>query len=248
MVLLTVAGAPAAHASSTICVALVVDDADLGGGVHTTCAKVPQGATGYDVLRAGGHTFTICSNGVLGAIDGKPADGCRVKDDSHYWAYWHRAPHSTTWTYSDEGGGTYQPANASTEGWVWQNGSTRRPANVPYDDICKPAPRPTPTHTLAAAPASSAAPAAVAHPKATVRSTATARPTAPARRTTARSRATIAAGPTSSTPTALAGTPTPHATSAAHPGSGSSAAAALGGGAAIAAVGIAAAVRQRRGR
>jgi hypothetical protein len=155
LVLVTVAGAPAAHASSTICVALVVDDGDLGGGVHSTCASVPKGATGYDVLHAGGHSFTICSNGVLGTIDGKPADGCHALDSSHYWSYWHRAPGSSTWTYSDEGAGTYQPRNASTEGWVWQNGRSQQPTAVPYSRICTATSAPRPTQQ-ASTPASTA--------------------------------------------------------------------------------------------
>src|SRR3954453_6714685 len=121
-----VGAGPAALSSTSsgakICVALVVDAADLGGGVRSTCATIRQGQTGYDVLTAAGHTFTICSNGVLGEIDGRPANGCQVKDDTHYWTYWHRPPDSHSWTYSDEGGGTYQPRNASTEGWRWRNG------------------------------------------------------------------------------------------------------------------------------
>src|SRR5690348_13352714 len=87
-----VGGTPAHASTGTICVALVVDFGDLGGGVHTSCATVKRGATGYDVLSAGGHRFTICSNGVLGSIDGKPSDGCVEKNDSkHFWSYWHRA-------------------------------------------------------------------------------------------------------------------------------------------------------------
>jgi hypothetical protein len=144
--------APAAQANAggTICVALVVDFGDLGGGVDSTCATVHKGATGYDVLHAGGHTFTICPNGVLGSIDGKPADGCsEMKDNKHYWSYWHRAPGGSQWTYSDEGGGSYRPANASTDGWHWMDSP---PANVAYDRICKPQPSATPTRAPAPRP------------------------------------------------------------------------------------------------
>ncbi|MBV9292913.1 MAG: hypothetical protein JO222_10735 [Frankiales bacterium] len=172
-VTLPVTVAPAtvgAAAPTRICVALVVDFGDLGGGVHSTCAKVHKGATGYDVLSSGGHTFAICSNGVLGSIDGKPADGCSAKDDSvHFWSYWHRAPRSTRWTYSSEGGGTYQPANASTEGWHWMKSP---PTDVSYTTICPPA---SPSPSASAAPRPSpvrhqghASPAApTAHPTST---------------------------------------------------------------------------------
>jgi hypothetical protein len=84
---------------------------------------------------------------VLGTIDGQPTEGCGAKDSSHYWSYWHRAPGSRTWTYSNEGGGSYRPANTATEGWVWQNGASRRPTNVPYSQICRPSPTPTPHRT-----------------------------------------------------------------------------------------------------
>ena len=189
-----------ATAAGTKCVALVVDDADLGGGVHSSCVQVAQNATGYDVLRAGGHSFTICSNGVLGTIDGKPADGCRVKDGSHYWGYWHRAPGSASWTYSDEGGGTYNPRNASTEGWVWQNGATRQPANVPYSSICKTSPTRTPTPTPSPTRSAAATTSAVAP----VTSSPSARRSASPRPLAATSSAP--AGATASSPSS---TPTP---------------------------------------
>src|SRR3954464_289180 len=145
-----VGAAPATTASTstgaTICGALGVDFADLGRGVQSTCATVRQGQTGYDVLTAAGHRFTICSNGVLGEIDGQPANGCQIKDDTHYWTYWHRAPGSPSWTYSDEGAGTYEPRNASTEGWRWRAGRPLTPAaNVPFSDICKSKASPSPS-------------------------------------------------------------------------------------------------------
>ncbi|HEU5033814.1 MAG TPA: hypothetical protein VFT62_03545 [Mycobacteriales bacterium] len=147
-----VVGTTPARADSRICVALVVDFADLGGGVHSTCAQVAQGSTGVDVLQAAGHRLTVCSDGIIGEIDGKPANGCQTKDSTHYWSYWHRAPGSTRWTYSTEGPATYEPANRSTEGWVWQSGSAKnqQPTDVPYADICgsTPTPRPATTTTM----------------------------------------------------------------------------------------------------
>lgn len=156
------AGATAAQASSgTICVALVVDGTPLGSNVSTSCATVRKGATGVDVLEAAGHTLGYrSSDGLICTIDGLPKAGCSAVDDSHFWAYFHRAPGATSWTYSTEGAGTYRPANAATEGWVYRDGTKATPANVPYRQICKtvptksPSPTPTrqPTHHPTAAP------------------------------------------------------------------------------------------------
>ena len=120
----------------TICVALVVDGRSLGSNVTTACATVPRGATGIDVLEAAGHRVGFRSDGLLCTIDGLPKTGCADIDDSHYWAYFHRAPGRTKWVYSSEGPSTYQPVNASTDGWVFDDGSTRTPENVPYATIC----------------------------------------------------------------------------------------------------------------
>ncbi|HEX3825150.1 MAG TPA: hypothetical protein VHV79_11860 [Mycobacteriales bacterium] len=168
----TAATLPAApSAKPTICVALVVDGRALGSNVKTTCAKVAKGATGIDVLHAGGHTVGFRSDGLLCTIDGLPKSGCASIDDTHYWAYFHRAPGTTKWVYSSEGASTYQPANDSTEGWVYDDGKPLTPDNVAYAAICKPKPKtstkpsptssrspaPTPSHHPASAPATTAA-------------------------------------------------------------------------------------------
>ena len=169
-------GATTARASSTICVALVVDAHTLGGGVSTSCATVSKGATGVDVLQAAGHRIGYRSDGLICTLDGLPKNGCAGVDDSHYWAYFHRAPGKTTWTYSTEGASTYQPANTSTEGWVWDDGRSLTPKNVPYAQICKtkPTPTPTPSHRQASGPKPTAQPHHTANPPATSTPTATA--------------------------------------------------------------------------
>ena len=149
---------PRAAAAETICVALVVDFSPLGGNVDSGCTRVQSGATGYDVLRAGGHTYEVCSNGVIGTIDGKPANGCQIKDNNHFWGYWHRKPGSRTWTFSSYGAGFYHPGEGSTEGWVWEDGTTKPPADVPYPADCHSPPRsasPTPATTHHSSPAAS---------------------------------------------------------------------------------------------
>src|SRR4051794_14454519 len=151
---------PTTSAAPTICVALVVDFTPLNGAVDSGCTRVPKGANGYDVLRAGGHTFQICANGVIGTIDGQPANGCRIKDSTHFWGYWHRKPGSRTWTFSNFGAGGYHPVEGSTEGWVWEDGKTSPPADTSYPVGChsppasaSPTPRPS-AHTSTNAPAS----------------------------------------------------------------------------------------------
>jgi hypothetical protein len=144
------ATATTGSAKPTICVALVVDGRALGSDVSTSCATVPKGATGIDVLQAGGHTVGFRSDGLLCTIDGLPKSGCRGVDDTHYWAYFHRAPGKTSWAYSAEGASSYQPVNDATEGWVYDDGKALTPENVPYAQICKtePKPSPTPSHSL----------------------------------------------------------------------------------------------------
>jgi hypothetical protein len=172
---MTSAAAATAAAKPTICVALVVDGRAIGSDVSTTCAKVSKGATGVDVLQAGGHTVGFRSDGLLCTIDGLPKGGCATVDDSHYWAYFHRSPGATRWVYSNEGASTYQPVNDSTDGWVYDNGKARTPENIRYAQICKhevpstPAPTPTtprPTHTssAAASPTRPPHPASTTHP------------------------------------------------------------------------------------
>jgi hypothetical protein len=148
-------GATAARATSTsstaasqkICVALVVDGRSLGSNVSTSCAKIAKGSTGVDVLQTAGHRLTFRNDGLLCTIDGLPKTGCSDVDDSHYWAYFHRAPGSSNWVYSSEGPSTYKPANDATDGWVYDDGTSRKPDNVPYSKICKPDPEPTPSPT-----------------------------------------------------------------------------------------------------
>lgn len=164
-----------AAATKTICVGLVVDARPLAGPVSADCTKVPDGSTGYDVLRAAGHTVGFRQDGLICTIDNRPASGCSATDDTHFWAYFHRAPKSSSWTMSNEGATTYKPANGTTEGWVWRNGGNATPDNVPYSTICpqtaspSPKPTPSPTHAIASTTPTVAATtkptAAVHHPK-----------------------------------------------------------------------------------
>jgi len=184
---LTTSGA--ATAAGSKCVALVVDFSHVGGSVSSACVTVPTSASGSDVLVAGHHKVTFdprYGNDFVCAIDGVPAGGCHATDDTHYWVYYHRAPGGSAWHVSQEGAGTYKPANASTDGWVYDDGASSAPTprDVPYASICtKPSPSPTPARTASptSAPVSSAS---AAHPLARRSTTAA---TAPPQRVVAAS-------------------------------------------------------------
>jgi hypothetical protein len=154
--LLAVAGflpATAGNAAptSTICVGLILDAQSIGGSVDDACVNVSPGTTGVGVLEAAGHAVTYRQDGLICTIDSVPETGCSKIDNTHYWAYYHRAPDSTTWSYSVQDARTYRPANRSTEGWVFDNGSSLKPSSIPASEICaglvKPTAAPTPKAT-----------------------------------------------------------------------------------------------------
>jgi hypothetical protein len=160
-------------AAKDICVALVVDARSLDGPLSTKCTTVPDGSTGYDVLRAAGHTVGFRHDGLICTIDNRPSDGCAATDAVHFWAYFHREPHASSWSYSNEGATTYKPENGETEGWVWRDGDMAKPANVPYPTICPQTVSPSPsmsstakasTPKASAAAATSPSPSTLAQP------------------------------------------------------------------------------------
>ncbi|HVU60998.1 MAG TPA: hypothetical protein VHA79_06765 [Mycobacteriales bacterium] len=167
--MLAVAGFFPAAASpgttTTICVGLIIDSHAIGGSVSDRCVNVRAGATGVGVLEAAGHSVTFRRDGLLCTIDGVPSSGCDDIDNTHYWAYFHRAPDATTWSYSNDNMSTYKPVNRSTEGWVYDNGTALTPTNVPAGQMCagllkpsrSPAPQPTKTHRAATHPRSPSA-------------------------------------------------------------------------------------------
>lgn len=248
-----------AAGATTKCVALVVDFHAFGGKVSTSCVTVDSNATGSNVLESGGHQVTYdprYPGNFVCKIDGLPKDGCRSVDNTHYWAYYHRAPGSTKWELSTEGAGTYDPANASTEGWVYDNGQTNapQPTNVPYGSICTATASPTPTGSASPSSTSSTASTAPTSPthSATVQPTPTPSPSAStASATSSPTAAPVLRGVTNSAP-ALVFPTTPPSTPAAaltvahsHGGSGPPIALIVGLSAA-AALAVAAATRLRR--
>ena len=65
-----------------------------------------------------------------------------------FWGYWH-GNGSGGWTWANGGAATYRVGDGDVEGWVWgsgDSGSTHRaPPATRADDVCPPAPSPTPT-------------------------------------------------------------------------------------------------------
>jgi hypothetical protein len=154
----------ASAAPRPICVGLVVDGTSAGGSMTSGCVRVPPGDSGLDVLEASGHEVTTRNGGAfVCSIDGVPANGCSDIDADHYWAYWHRAAGASAWTYSDEGAASYDPPAGSSDGWVYDNGSSRRPTGI--GRLC-PQPAPTPSPSAPSKRSASAAPVAPVPPAA----------------------------------------------------------------------------------
>jgi hypothetical protein len=130
----------AGPAAAADCVALVVDS---GSGPRTGCVTWSGDLRGVDVLTRTGHTITFRpTDGLICRIDNVPAT-CKA-DSTHYWSYWHRGAGSSAWVYSSEGAATYHPARNATEGWAYQDGSSRQPANIAFATICPQAVTPPP--------------------------------------------------------------------------------------------------------
>ncbi len=129
---LCVPGAVPARAAGPDCVALVVDPAP--GAARTSCVTWTAGLTGLAVLRAGHSVVFRPTDGLICQIDRTPAT-CTA-DATHYWSYWHRPAGGSAWAYSNQGASTYQPPRNSTDGWAYQNGSGRQPANIAFRTIC----------------------------------------------------------------------------------------------------------------
>src|SRR5262249_3910487 len=104
-----------------------------------------------------GYTFVPRQPGFVCQIDGLP-DPCNGAPATAYWAYWHGQP-GGSWTYSNEGAGSYTPPPGSVEGWAFgarqQPGTPHppRPAPGPTTPTARPATaRPPTVHPTSAAP------------------------------------------------------------------------------------------------
>jgi hypothetical protein len=160
-------------AEETKCVGVVVDPVGSGStrSADTFCATVAADATGLTVLNARADALNrprprLNTDGLVCAVDGFPAEPACGESDGNggfrYWSYWHKAPGSSAWTYSQVGVTTYKPVNGTVEGWAFQDGGKergRKPPESTFATICPDAVKPSPsaTPTAVAGPTQSAA-------------------------------------------------------------------------------------------
>ena len=115
------------------CVGLVLDSG--AGQVASACQPFSARLTGQQLLVDTGHKLTFDKNGFICQIDGVP-DTC-TSDNTHYWAYFHRAPGAadSAWEYSQKGAADYTVHPGETEGWAYQDNAQRQPEAVPYQTL-----------------------------------------------------------------------------------------------------------------
>jgi hypothetical protein len=125
------AGPACASAAGTNPVGLVIDFGNLDGRVaHVSrdCVSFGSGGTGFDLLKADGHTFRINAAGLVCAIDGYPSPdaGCGQHTASgyRYWSFWHaEANDPGVWQYASFGPASHRPGAGSVEGWHYVEGA-----------------------------------------------------------------------------------------------------------------------------
>ncbi|MFL6062640.1 MAG: hypothetical protein ACJ72E_15540 [Marmoricola sp.] len=118
---------------------------------HTQVGCAPgDPGSGYDALSAAGFNVLPAQGSGAGAIckiNSYPTDAnCGAMPPANaYWAYFHARP-GGSWSYSTEGGGTYDPAPGSVEGWRFNRGDgveKRPPSIAPPAAATTPTPHPT---------------------------------------------------------------------------------------------------------
>ncbi len=149
------ASAQAAACSGTTGVTVVVQFPDN----HTEIGCDPGNpSTGFGALTGAGFQLTYVNNSAfLCRVDGQPSsDQCqRTPPADAYWGYFH-AQRGGSWSYSNEGGGSYDPSPGTVEGWRFQTTtapqppSTKPPASI--KSTPKPTPKPKPTVSAHATP------------------------------------------------------------------------------------------------
>ena len=108
--------------SGQIRVALVVDARALGASTSVVCVVVASGASGVTALRARADRLgtpypRFNSDGLLCAIDGRPAAprcGNRASDGFEYWSYWLGG---SSWRYASIGPASRRLSDQAVDGW-----------------------------------------------------------------------------------------------------------------------------------
>lgn len=125
-----VTGSPCPDANG---VTVVVDFARFDGTIHVACAVGPQ-ATGWSALTSAGFTLESVPqfpNQAICTINGFPEAGFPECWWTGFWSYWHDAPRSGTWTFSDWGAPNRTPPPGSVEGWRYEPDLVNHVADPP---------------------------------------------------------------------------------------------------------------------
>lgn len=178
------APAQAAGCTGGTGVTVVVQYGD--GPTEVGCAPGDP-SSGYDALEDAGFSITYAQGNGAGAVcrlNGYPsANNCgSMPPADAYWAYFHGEP-GGAWTYSNVGGGAYNPKPGTVEGWRFAGNADTPPDLPPPANPVKPTAAPTkkPTTKASPRPGSSGSvgtpttgPSASSTPSPTVSATATA--------------------------------------------------------------------------
>ncbi len=134
--------APTAACNGQSGVTVVVDFGSLGGGTQVRCAPGDP-SSGLAALTAAGFSYGFVQGqpGLVCVIDRKP-DPCNGAPSDAYWAY-HHGQAGGSWSYSNEGAGTYDPKPGSVEGWAF--GANRKPSVAPPGSTTTTTTAPPPT-------------------------------------------------------------------------------------------------------
>jgi len=212
-------GTPAAQAaacSGTSGVTVVVQFPDW---TEIGCAA-GNPSSGFAALTSAGFSLTYAQGNGAGAlcrIDGVPGSNpCTSMPPANaYWSYWHAKP-GGSWGYASTGGGAYDPAPGSVEGWRFGDGKTAPSTKPPAVSSPKPTPKPSPKPSTK--PSAKPAPEPTAKPTTATQAaapTATASGTAAPTATATASASSAAPSPSASTSDDASSDPTADTTVAA---------------------------------
>lgn len=124
-------------------VTVVVDFAELGGGVTAGCAPNGGGRSAVEVFRDAGYSLEYSTqpgmNGYVCKVQGKPADGDCAANDT-FWSLWWSDGRSGRWVFASRGVGVLEVPDGGYLAWAWHEGAGRAQP---------PAARPEPRQTQA---------------------------------------------------------------------------------------------------
>ncbi|WP_110238979.1 hypothetical protein [Nocardioides gilvus] len=159
---LATAPAQAAACSGSGGVTVVVDFAELGGGLTAGCDSSTGGQRARAILADAGYSLTMAtkSPGFVCRVNGAPAsDPCvEAAPADRYWGVWWADGKGGNWVYSSRGVDSLRVPEGGYVALAWHQGSGRSqpPATVPGSRVPKAeptkAPKPKPTPSRASAP------------------------------------------------------------------------------------------------